>query len=132
MMALLSGAKEFFKFDAYRKHDVRRRCDLITVAEAHVLWKMRLGHYVQGDIREPLELYMVGQDGICQLENWIHSMVLEPFCDGEVYDQLKIAHQQFHQLGAHIVEKLKVGDRAGAAVIFKNEYSQSLRSIIRR
>lgn len=131
MMTLLSGAIDFFKFDAYRKHDVRSKCDLISVAEAHVLWKMRLGHHVQGDIREPLELCLVGQDSICQLGNWIHSMVLAPFCDEEVYEQLKNSHQQFHQLGGLIIEKLKMGDRAGAAAIFNNEYSQSLRNIIR-
>ena len=127
---LLSGTKDFFKFDAYRKQDIRSRCDLVSVAEAHVLWKTRLGYHVQGKIHEPLELSLVGQNGICQLENWINSMVLEPYCDKEIYSQLKRSHQQFHHYGALIVEKLQAGDQFGAAAIFKNEYSLSLRRII--
>lgn len=129
-MALLSGTKDFFTLASYRKHDMRSRYDLISVAESHVLWKARLGHHVQGNIREPLELCLVGQNSICQLENWINGSVLEPFCDADVHEQLKKAHQQFHQHGALIVEKLKVGDRASAAMIFNNEYSLSLRHII--
>ena len=127
---LISGTKDFFKFDTYRKHDIRSRCDLVSVAETHVLWKTRLGYYIQGNIHEPLELSLVGQDGICQLESWINSMVLEPFCDKEVYSQLIKSHQQFHQFGALIIEKLQAEDHVGAAIIFKNEYSLSLRRII--
>jgi len=122
--------KDLFNFDTTRKQEARSKFDLISVAETHVLWKTRLGHHVQGNIRESLELFTVGQNGICQLENWLNTTVLESFCDATVYSQLKKSHQQFHQLGALIVEKLKVGDRAGAAEIFKNEYSLSLRQII--
>ncbi len=129
-MALLSGVKDFLGVDRSRKRELRSRLNLVAAAEAHILWKTRLGHHVQGNIRESLDSAPLGQDGICQLGNWISGSVLEPFCDMEVHRQLSEAHQQFHQFGAHIIERLKAGDRASAAAIFKNEYSQSLRHII--
>ncbi len=129
-MALLTGVKDFFGGDRSSKRELHRRLNLVAVAEAHILWKTRLGHHVQGNIRESLDSAPLGQDGICQLGSWINGSVLEPFCDIEVHRQLSEAHKQFHHSGGAIIEKLKAGDRSAAAAIFRNEYSQSLRHII--
>ena len=132
-MALLSGMsgmKDVFGFDYFCRRDMGERLNLIAAAEAHVLWKTRLGHHVRGSIREPLESALIGQDGVCQLGGWINGSVFDPIRDMDVYRQLNEAHRQFHQLGADIVDRLKAGDRSGAEAIFTNEYSQSLRRII--
>jgi hypothetical protein len=129
-MELLANIKESIGNDGYRMRVMRDRLNLLAAAEAHVLWKTRLGHHVQGNIRESLESAPVGQDGICQLGNWINGSVLESFCELDEFRQLKEAHQQFHQFGELIIEKLKAGNRSGAGAIFNNEYSQSLRRII--
>jgi hypothetical protein len=129
-MELLANMKESIGNGGCHKHVMRNRLNLLAAAEAHVLWKTRLGHHVRGDIRESLESAPVGQDGICQLGNWINGSVLEPFCELDEFKQLAEAHRQFHQFGERIIEKLKVGDHSGAGTIFNNEYSQSLRSII--
>lgn len=129
-MALLTGVKGFLGIDNSKKRESRRRLNLVAAAEAHILWKTRLGHHVQGNIRESLASATLGQDGICQLGSWINGSVLKPFCEPEVHQQLSDAHQQFHQFGALIIERLKAGDRDGAMAIFKNEYNQSLRYII--
>lgn len=130
MVALSVGVKGFFGLGAQPKRELRGRLNLIAAAEAHILWKTRLGHHVHGSIREPLESALVGQDGICQLGSWINGSVFEPLHESAVYQQLSDAHRQFHQMGALIIEKLKTGDRSGAEKIFMNEYSQSLRHII--
>ena len=129
-MALLTGVKDFLGIISARKRELRGRLNLVAAAEEHILCKTRLGHHVQGNLREPLESAALGQDGICQLGSWINGSVLEPFCEPEVHQQLSEAHQQFHQFGALIIERLKAGDRSGAAEIFRNEYNQSLRQII--
>jgi hypothetical protein len=129
-MALLADVKDFFGVNHAQKRELRGRFNLVAAAEAHILWKTRLGHHVQGNIRESLESAPLGQDGICQLGSWINGSVLEPFCEPEVHQQLSEAHRQFHQSGALIIERLKAGDRSGAAAIFRNEYNQSLRQII--
>ena len=127
-MTQLTGVMDFLGINQQRES--RGSLNLVAAAEAHVLWKTRLGHHVAGNLREPLESAPLGQDGICQLGNWINGSVLKPFCKPELLQQLSMAHQQFHQLGANIVELLKSGDRKGAAAVFDNEYSQSLRDII--
>lgn len=129
-MELLTGVKDFLGVNYARKRELRGGLNLVAAAEAHILWKTRLGHHVQGNIRESLESAPLGQDGICQLGSWINGSVLEPFCEPEVHQQLSEAHQKFHQFGALIIERLKAGDRSGAAEIFRNEYNQSLRQII--
>lgn len=129
-MALFAGMKDFFGFDHYHQRNLRDKLNLIGVAEAHILWKTRLGHHIQGNIREPLEAALVGQDSVCQLGRWISGQEFAPFRELPEFTQLSEAHQQFHQLGRLIIERLKMGDRSGAESIFKNEYSQSLRRTI--
>ena len=127
--------KEMFTNDSssftnYRRHDMRTRLNLVAAAEAHVLWKTRLGRNLQEGACEPLESVMVGQDGVCQLGGWISGSVFEPFRELDVYQRLSESHRQFHELGRGIVEKLKVGDRGGAEAVFNNEYSLSLHGIV--
>lgn len=129
-MTLLTGVKDFLGVNRPQKRDLRGRLNLVAAAEAHILWKTRLGHHVHGNIRESLGSAPLGQDGICQLGSWINGSVLEPFCEPETHRQLSEAHRQFHQFGESIIERLKAGDRGGAAAIFSHEYSQSLRRII--
>ena len=130
-MAVSVGMQGFFGLGVQPKREMRSRLNLVAAAEAHILWKTRLGHHVHGSIREPLESAPLGQDGICQLGNWINGSVFDPLRGSDVYQQLSDAHQQFHQMGALIIEKLKASDHGGAEKIFANEYSQSLHQIIK-
>jgi methyl-accepting chemotaxis protein len=127
-MALLAGVKDFFGLNERRA--VCNELNLLGAAEAHILWKARLGHHIEGNIREPLEHVLVGQSGFCQLGCWINGPELEPFRDMPEFEQLKEAHRQFHQFGGLIVDRLKVGERSAAREIFRNEYNQALRAII--
>ena len=128
MMAQLGGASGFVATGS--KCDSQGRLNLIAAAEAHVLWKTRLGKHVQGLMREPLETAPLGQDGICQLGNWINGTVLKLLCEPDLLVQLGTVHQKFHQLGARVVAHLKAGDRKVAAALYDNEYSQSLDQLL--
>ncbi|MBK9160914.1 MAG: CZB domain-containing protein [Nitrosomonadales bacterium] len=129
-MASVPGVNSLAGFGLYPRREMRDRYNLIAAAEAHVLWKAHLGHHVRGTIREPLESALIGQDGICQLGNWIRGSVFKPFRETEAYRQLNEAHLQFHEMGRNIVEHLKRGDRKGAEALFDNEYSLALRRIL--
>lgn len=129
-MTLVANIKGFLGFNMQQRHELHGRLNLVAAAEAHILWKVRLGHHVHGSIREPLESALVGQDGICQLGNWINGPVFAPLRGSDAYQQLYDAHRQFHQMGVLIIEKLKASDHSGAEKIFANEYSQSLHQII--
>lgn len=127
-MALLAEVKDFFGLSLRPKP--YQDLNLISAAEAHILWKARLGHHIEGHAREPLENVLVGQGGFCQLGCWISGPELEAFRELPDYALLSEAHQQFHHLGTLIIEKIRAGERAAAREMFRNEYNQSLRDII--
>lgn len=129
-MTLIADVKDFFGINYSRKRDMRGQLNLIGMAEAHIVWKTRLWHHIQGDISEPLDAALLGQAGICQLANLINGRELEHLRAAPEFEQLSDAHRQFHQFGALIVEHLKAGDLGGASAIFKDEYSVSLRNMI--
>ena len=129
-MTLLNKMTGFLNIGAPLKRDMRDRINLISAAEQHVLLKAHLGHHVYGRTRDALDSSIYGHDGICQLGSWINGWVFEPFRESDAYKQLCHAHQQFHELGSSIIEKLQAGDRGGAEEVFRNEYSQSLHQII--
>lgn len=123
-------ALEYESLDCGCKRGLRDRLNIIAAAEAHVVWKNRLGHHVQGVSREPLGAALLGQDGVCQLGNLIDGAAFSSFRGMPEFGQLREAHQQFHQLASVVVEKLQKQDIDGAQTLFNNEYSFALRDIL--
>jgi len=124
------SAHDAVGFDCCCKRGLRDRMNIIAAAEAHVVWKNRLGNYVRGLGLETLGAATLGQDGVCQLGNLINGSALLAFHDMPEYDQLREAHEQFHQLSCEVVDKLNAGDRDAAIALFENEYSTALRVIL--
>lgn len=121
---------EVADFDGYAKRGLRDRLNIIAAAEAHVVWKNRLGNHVRGVSHEPLGAALLGQDGICQLGRLINGTALAAFHEKDAYRQLRVAHEQFHRLALVVVDKLKAGDHTGATALFENEYSHALHNIL--
>lgn len=124
------AAKKFFGIEGSGAYQACRDLNLLGAAEAHILWKTRLGHYIEGNAYEPLEHVLVGQGGFCQLGCWIGGPELAPFRGLAEFDQLAEAHRQFHHYGNMIIERLRRGDHRLARDIFRNEYNQALRQVI--
>lgn len=118
------------RFRNFPKRDLRERLNLVAAAEAHVLWKARLGHHVRGSAVEPLESALLGQDGVCQLGVWINSSVFAPLQDCSACLRLKEAHQNFHQYGEDIMAMLKAGNRPAAESLYNHQYSLALHDIL--
>jgi hypothetical protein len=129
-MPLLDKVKDLLSAERPGKYGFSRDLNLVAAAEAHIVWKARLGHHIRGTVRESLDSTPLGQDGICQLGSWIRGSVLAPFCEPELHTQLSEAHHDFHHVGDLIIERLKAGDRIGAETLFIDEYTPALRRII--
>lgn len=112
------------------RRGLRGRLNIIAAAEAHVVWKNRLSHHVNGVSKEPLGSALLGQDGICQLGNLIDGAALASLGNDEEFQRLRAAHQQFHKLAHEVVHKLEGDDRTGAKALFENEYSAALSQIL--
>lgn len=117
-------------FDCNYKQGLRDCLNIIGVAQAHVVWKNRLGNHVQGVSLEPLSATLLGQEGVCHLESHINGAAFSAFHEMDEFWKLRAAHQKFHQLASVVIEKLKGGDHKGAEVLFENEYSLAFHDII--
>ncbi len=115
---------------ALRKNEVRAERNLVGAAEQHVLWKNRLGHHIKGNIKEAMEVGLVGQSGICQLGAWIKGAEFHELRGTQAYRELDFAHALFHEHGAEIIERLTLGDHAGADALYQGEYTLALQHII--
>jgi hypothetical protein len=129
-MHVLAVANETIGFDCGCKRGLRDRLNLVAAAEAHVVWKNRLGNFVRGISLEPLAAALLGQDGVCQLGDLIDGAAFFSLRETDEYWQLRTAHYQFHQLADVVFEKLQANDLVGAASLFENEYSAALRETL--
>lgn len=106
------------------------RLNLFGLAEAHVQWKSRLGHYVEGRLRESYEAVMVGQSGICQLGSVINGSALAAFHHTPEFLSLREAHRDFHIYGDLVLERLLTGERIGAKSAYYELYVPALHRLI--
>lgn len=112
------------------RQGLRERLNIIAAAEAHVVWKSRLGSLVRGDSSEPVAAAMLGQDGVCRMECLIGGAPFAAFHGLDAHRQLLLSHEQFHQMASAVIDKMDSGDREGARSLFENEYSRSLHDMI--
>ena len=129
-MQQVSVTSDAAGFGCCNKQGLRDRLNIIAAAEAHVVWKKRLGDHVQGLSHELLGAALLGQDGVCQLGGLIDGAAFAAFRGTDEHRQLRVGHEKFHQLAALVIEKLNGGDRKAAKALFDNEYSQALRDIL--
>ncbi len=106
------------------------RLNLFGLAEAHVQWKARLGHYVEGRLRESYEGVMVGQSGMCQLGSLINGSALVAFHHTPAFHALREAHRDFHIYGDLVLERLQTGERTGAKAAYYELYVPALHRLI--
>lgn len=117
-------------FDSGCKQGLRDRLNIVAAAQAHVVWKNRLGNHVRGLNLEPLGAALLGQDGVCQLGLLINGAAFAAFREMDEFWKLSAAHQKFHQLASVVIEKLNEGDHKAAEALFENEYSLAFHDII--
>lgn len=102
------------------------RMNFAAAAEAHMVWKNRLGQHVYGISTEPLGAAALGQDGVCQLGRLLNGRAFDSLFSEDDCRQLKDEHELFHQLSAEVIERLGVGDREAAISLFENDSSAVL------
>lgn len=111
-------------------HDASGQFDFISAAETHVACRARLGQFVRGAAHEPIEATLFQHDRFCALGRWIDGPLPASVRESDAYLRLRDAHLLFQRLGNLIVEHLQKGDRSGAAILYKNQYSAALRGMI--
>ena len=115
-------------------HDSCMKLDIFAAIHAHVQWKQRLLHCINGETDEKLDPKQVGSDHQCELGKWLHGSGAEKYSDYPSFDSLKAIHADFHHLAADIVKAAHRGDREGALLLLNHgEYpkvSNRVKSIL--
>jgi len=88
--------------------------DFKTAIDAHVKWKVRLDHYINGTSDEDLKVDTVSRDDQCMLGKWIHSDVSQQFADIREFQEMKMEHARFHLAAGDILSCSQAGDKEGA------------------
>lgn len=106
------------------------RMNFAAAAEAHMVWKNRLGQHVYGISTEPLGAAALGQDGVCQLGALLNGRAFDSLFPEAECSQLKETHERFHQLSTEVVERLKADDREAAISLYEHDYSAVLNGLL--
>jgi len=88
--------------------------DVFAAIQAHVQWKLRLQHYIDGDGEERLDPEVVGSDCRCALGQWIYGHGEERYGDHHKFQSLKKIHADFHTYAADVVRAVHNGEREHA------------------
>lgn len=80
---------------------------------AHIKWKVRLGQFIEGIAKEPLDSATVCKDNVCDLGKWIYGEGAR-FKTLASYAAVVKAHARFHVEAGAVVRQVEGGDPAGA------------------
>ncbi|MES2012653.1 MAG: methyl-accepting chemotaxis protein [Pseudomonadota bacterium] len=91
---------------------------------AHMKWKFRLVDYIAGRSKEHLEIEKVCRDDQCALGGWIYGHA-QQYAHMSEFNQLKIAHAEFHDSVGHIVRCVHDQNQAEAKSLLGGEFSSA-------
>lgn len=77
--------------------------------QAHINWKLRLRQLIEGTGHENIDLKVLTTDNACALGKWIYGEGAQ-YSKLPIYQDLKIAHAQFHTMAAEVARKALAGD----------------------
>lgn len=128
-MGLLSFL--FKKNEISAKDEVIRNIDIMAAINAHLKWKMRLDHYVNGTSEEQLNPQVICQDNQCVLGKWIHGPAHDFFKEDEGFIVLREDHARFHLIAAQVVKLVQSNDIDGADNLLRGNYMKASRKVVK-
>jgi len=96
---------------------------------AHVKWKLRLNHFIDGTSTEKLDSASACKDNLCALGKWIYGDGLK-HKDAPHYIDLVGKHANFHRCAGDVVKKVDSHDKAGAMSMLKGEFAEAAKQTV--
>lgn len=100
-----------------------------SAVEAHVKWKLRLTHYIQGTSSETLDPAVIACDDRCDLGKWIYAHH-DAFQHSATFLSVKQDHAEFHKTAAGIVELCHSGQQQMAVSNLNGHYARISRKVV--
>ena len=95
------------------------KLDLNQVIEAHLNWISRLKSVLDGTSTEKLDVSVVCQDNVCVLGKWIYGPAKKMHAHQSEWDELRIAHSNFHLCAGEVLKAHQQGNAEAAATLLK-------------
>ncbi len=92
---------------------------------AHQKWKSHLRLHINGSSTEMLDPEVVGQDGLCELGQWIHAEGERTMAHKPEFRTMKRTHAHFHYVAAEVLRRSKAGDHHGACLLLDGPFFQA-------
>jgi len=105
--------------------------DWLKIITAHVAWKQRLEHFLQGTSSENLDPAVISVDNRCDLGKWIYGPG-KAFHSADEYLIVKDMHTNFHTIAAKVVNYHLLGETHKAQTLLDGEYSRISNSLKRQ
>lgn len=109
---------------------IRKEIDITEAVNAHMKWKARLQHCLDGTSDEILDPMIICRDDQCTLGKWIHGPAVKHFHGDPEFNTLRSDHAQFHFIASNVVYKIQQNDQDGAMSLFHGDYVQASRKVI--
>lgn len=117
-------------FDEAKVTKIQEEINILDAINAHIMWKIRLEKYMDGNSEEKLDPKVICLDNKCKLGMWIYGPAAEHFHGDESLDYLRAEHAKFHQFASHIVESVQSNNTAAARDLFEGDYKYTSRKVI--
>lgn len=95
------------------------KLDLNQVIEAHVNWSIRLKSVLDHTSDEQLDVSVVSQDNCCTLGKWIYGPAKKMHAHLQEWEELRLAHENFHLCAGEVLKAHQQGDAEVAATLLK-------------
>lgn len=97
--------------------------NFLEAINAHRQWKLRITHYMHGDLHEHLDPNVVQQDDQCNLGKWLYKNKKKLNHKTGVFEDVRISHSYFHDTAAEIVRCIDNHEQQHALELYNGKYS---------
>lgn len=107
--------------------------NFLDAINAHVMWKLRLQRYLDGESEENLDPDHICKDNQCVLGKWIYGN-MGRYEKSPVFVDVREKHAEFHLTAAEIVRLINANQKQDAERLLRGDYSKlsrRLQSLIR-
>lgn len=102
--------------------------NFLDAINAHVMWKLRLQRYLDGQSDENLDPDHICKDNQCILGKWIYGN-MDRYAKSAVFVDVRGKHAEFHQIAAEIVRLINTNQKRDAEALLRGDYSQLSRNL---
>lgn len=118
--------------DALTAARISAEVDFDQAIASHERWKQRLQDYMEGRIKEGLDVHAIACDDRCELGQWLKGSAMQHLGGYRPFTQLVASHRYFHRQAAEVLSHAQQGQRGKAIQVLATTYRHASRQVVMR